>query len=245
MFSLWNDNHEIRRAVDGLAPSDRPTVDEALSAWKEHNCKDDRCHPMVIVATAGGGATVYRALITKPDELASDCRTSIERCAQDILGVDSLGAVSAGMLYPDLLQRFLPRALLPDRGLAMEKAWETAFADKSAVKGMMDGSIASLNTAGARPWPALFLNATWVGSGRRIIASNLRFDAQTNQPNTHFEKANDQLARLGYDIPLATAAHNSARFPLVSPPGMWLDANGNIAGRLQDGGLFENFGAQT
>lgn len=282
LFSQCNDNHEIRRAGDGLAPADRPAVGEALSAWKEINCKNDRCSPMVVVAAAGGGAraaywsgtvlgrlhdaipgfdnalfaisgvsggslgaSVYRGLVTRPDQLAGDCRAKIESCAQRILAADFLGPVSAGMLFPDLLQRILPTPLLPDRGLALELAWENAFVEQAAVKGIMDGSIANLNTAGDRSWPALFLNATWVGNGRRIIASNLRFDTQTDQPNTHFETANDQLARLGYDIPLSTAAHNSARFPLISPPGMWRDSKGAIAGRLQDGGLFENFGAKT
>jgi len=44
---------------------------------------------------------------------------------------------------------------------------------------------------------------------------------------------------------LSTAAHNSARFPLLSPPGSIVDANGRIVDRLVDGGYFENFGAQT
>lgn len=280
IFSLWNDNHEIRRAAADLTPASRPTVDEALAAWKTHNCVNEQCRSMVIIAAAGGGAraaywtgtvlgrlhdaipgfdnavfaisgvsggsvgaAVYRALITKPEALDEACRASIEDCALRILAQDFLGPVSAAMLYPDLLQRFLPRPWLPDRGVALEQAWERAFADASAVSGIMDGSMTNLSAT--RPWPALFLNATWVGNGRRIIASNLRIDPQTNQPDAAFERANDQLARLGYDIPLSTAAHNSARFPLVSPPGMWRDAAGNIAGRLQDGGLFENFGAQT
>lgn len=44
------------------------------------------------------------------------------------------------------------------------------------------------------------------------------------------------------DIPLSTAATNSARFPVISPPGSIRDAAGNIVDRIVDGGYFENFG---
>jgi hypothetical protein len=47
------------------------------------------------------------------------------------------------------------------------------------------------------------------------------------------------------DIRLSTAAHNSARFPLISPPGEVRDQADNVVDRIVDGGFFENFGAQT
>jgi hypothetical protein len=47
------------------------------------------------------------------------------------------------------------------------------------------------------------------------------------------------------DIRLSTAAHNSARFPLISPPGEVRDQTDNVVDRIVDGGFFENFGAQT
>ena len=280
LFSLWNDNHEIRRAPDGLDPATRPTVDAAIAAWKTANCRGAACDPMLIVATAGGGiraaywtatvlgrlhdtappfpdhlfavsgvsggsvgATVYRALLA--GQAKAGCADTMEVCAQRVLAQDFLGPVSAAMLYPDLIQRFLPVPVLPDRGLALETAWESAFADVTGGAGRFDLSLGHLNQVDARPWPALFLNATWVGNGRRIVASNLRFSEQSGVADAPFERSNDQLARLGYDLRLSTAAHNSARFPLVSPPGMWRDAQGEISGRLQDGGLFENFGAET
>ena len=33
-----------------------------------------------------------------------------------------------GMMFPDLLQRFLPAALLPDRAETLERSWEAAWA---------------------------------------------------------------------------------------------------------------------
>jgi hypothetical protein len=280
LFSLWNDNHEIPHAADGSDPAQRPTVTAAIADWKAANCRGDRCAPMVVVATAGGGiraaywtgtvlgrlhdtapslpeqlfavsgvsggsvgAAVYRAMLA--GQAKAGCAGSMESCVQQVLARDFLGPVSAGLLYPDLLQRFLPWPLLPDRGRALESAWEQAFAVVTDGEGRFDLPLGGLNASAGRAWPALFLNATWVDNGRRIVASNLRFDQQSGVAGEPLALANDQLARLGRDLRLSSAAHNSARFPLVSPPGMWRDADGEIAGRLQDGGLFENFGAET
>jgi hypothetical protein len=45
------------------------------------------------------------------------------------------------------------------------------------------------------------------------------------------------------DIRLSTAAHNSARFPIVSPPGAIRNRQHQIVDRIVDGGYFENYGA--
>jgi hypothetical protein len=45
------------------------------------------------------------------------------------------------------------------------------------------------------------------------------------------------------DIRLSTAAHNSARFPLISPPGSVRNNEQRIVDRIVDGGYFENYGA--
>jgi hypothetical protein len=201
-----------------------------------------------ISGVSGGsvGATMYRAFATLPPaDLARACpdaKRALMKCAQRALGEDFLGPVSAALLYPDLAQRFVPYPIFPDRGAALEAAFETAFLRTTGVD-LLESSLVSLSTGqNARPWPALFLNATWVGNGRRIVASNLRYDP--GPEGKFFELANDQLAILGRDIRLSTAAHNSARFPAVSPPGMWR-RDGAIAGRLQDGGLVENYGVET
>ena len=89
-----------------------------------------------------------------------------------------------------------------------------------------------------RQWPALLLNATWSENGRRIIASNIHLTKDA------FPLAVDQLDALQRDLRLSTAAHNSARFPGVSPPGSW-SIDGKKAGHLVDGGYFENYGAEA
>jgi hypothetical protein len=45
------------------------------------------------------------------------------------------------------------------------------------------------------------------------------------------------------DVRLDTAAHNSARFPLISPAGSIRNKDQAIVDRIVDGGYFENYGA--
>lgn len=279
-FSMYNDNHEIRKAVSSVALDKRQGVAQAMETWmEENNASVKERTPFVIVATAGGGiraaywtvtvlgdlhdqsgkfakrtfavsgvsggsvgATVYRALLDVPaDTLKEKCSGGIASCAQLVLDEDFLGPVMASMLYPDLAQRFLPVAAFSDRGVALEESWEKAF-EKVTGDDRLNSSLGSLSS---KPWrPSLFLNATWVDNGRRIVASNLRYAKEDSDEKDVFIRYNDQLNVLGYDLRLSTAAHNSARFPFISPPGMW-QREGKIIGRLQDGGLFENYGAET
>ncbi len=188
------------------------------------------------------GAAVYRALLdVPPQQWMKNCPDGMVECAQRILGQDFLGPLTAAMLYPDLAQRFWPWVWFPDRAAALEQSWEQSFKKVTEVDGL-SASISSLKArAGA---PSLFLNATWDDNGRRIVGSNLRYAKNIADEVDSFILSNDELAVIGHDLSLSTAAHNSARFPFVSPPGMWKH-DGKIAGRLQDGGLFENYGAET
>jgi len=200
-----------------------------------------------VSGVSGGavGATVYRALLeAAPEKLAVRCGPGYRSCGQEVLGHDFLGPLAAALLYPDFAQRFVPIPFFPDRGTALEQAWEQAFRD-ATDDDQLNASLSGLSRS--RRGPALFLNSTWIDNGRRIVASDLRFASTEEdvEEGTAFARSNDQLAILGHDLRLSTAAHNSARFPFVSPPGMWRRADGRIAGRLQDGGLFENFGAET
>ncbi len=198
-----------------------------------------------ISAVSGGalGASVYRAAVASADK--PPCKNSVHDCSATILSQDFLAPLSASLLYRELLQRFIPIALLPDRAQTLETVWENAFASVTGSNAL-GGSFAALGQPGQTPWPALFLNATWSENGRRIVASSVRIDQEPA-----FKLASDQLTQLGYDIRLSTAAHNSARFPFVSPAGSWREGRGDdrstgkIVGRLQDGGLFENYGAVT
>ncbi|HET7911917.1 MAG TPA: hypothetical protein VFL49_07790, partial [Pseudolabrys sp.] len=47
------------------------------------------------------------------------------------------------------------------------------------------------------------------------------------------------------DVRLSTAAHNSARFPVISPPGAVRNLQHDVVDRIVDGGYIENYGALT
>ncbi len=204
---------------------------------------DDQLFAISGVSGGSMGATFYRAAALGG---TGNCTLGFRDCLLSAIGQDYLTPLSVALLYPDLAQRFLPIAMLPDRAQALERAWAKGFQDVYG-RDTLNSSFAALSDTQGRPWPALFLNATWTNSGGRLVASSLRFTprpgAQAQVPFSPLPK--DQLDILGHDIRLASAAHNSARFPVVSPPGSWRDADGKVAGRLQDGGLFENYGAET
>ena len=50
---------------------------------------------------------------------------------------------------------------------------------------------------------------------------------------------------LSIDVRASTAAHNSARFPIISPPGSVLARDRRIVDRIVDGGYVENYGATS
>jgi predicted acylesterase/phospholipase RssA len=67
----------------------------------------------------------------------------------------------------------------------------------------------------------------WLQRWQRLMTSDYWHDRKNN------------------DIRLSTAAHNSARFPIVSPPGAIRNAAHFIVDRVVDGGYMENFGVLT
>ena len=85
-------------------------------------------HLFAISGVSGGslGATVFDALLAEPTRGAFKFKDK----AHAILGQDFLSPALASMLYPDLVQRFLPFPIpCFDRGRALEKGWETAWHD--------------------------------------------------------------------------------------------------------------------
>jgi hypothetical protein len=253
-------------------------------------------HLFAVSGVSGGsvGAAVFRAVLQAQDLKRTQAlcdlgqtpqgwqnleKNPVTSCSQAVLGRDFLGPTVARMFYPDLVQRFLPlpqSVSLPDRSEGLELAWEDSWEKTmQGAANYMAGSLLSLyasqNEHGAGSWPALFLNGTWVQTGRRIVASNLNLvkrdpsvrteeDKKTCRgivrrrddgseacfENSAFIVTHDLLYELGRDLPLSSAAANSARFPYVSPAGTMrkLDTK-RIFGRVVDGGYFENYGAQT
>jgi hypothetical protein len=183
------------------------------------------------------GAAVFSALLT--DENA---RGQIVQRSEEILGQDFLSSAIAAMLYPDFAQRFCPVPIqLLDRGQWMEKSWEQAWRETARKHGHDDNRFAegfrSLWKQGNPYVPVLFLNATSVERGNRVIVSNIRINPD------EFLASDDLMNKIApaADVPLSTAAHLSARFTYVSPAARFVSDNSHAV----DGGYFENSGATT
>ena len=157
-----------------------------------------------------------------------------------ILGEDFLAPVVGAMLYPDLFQRFwfwpMPGF---DRARTLEGAWEKAWSQTIKNDRFSKPFDNLWEKQGPKWLPALFLNSTWVETGKRLIVSNLRL---TPEDFNDAEDLNNFYTQ--ESLPLSTAVHLSARFTYVSPAGT-LEKEGRIYGRAVDGGYFENSGETT
>ena len=272
IFSLWNDNHRIRTVSaqpvqrDSVIaafekwhtlvqkfPAPHPLYIVAtegggiraaywtgivLGGLQDTN-PNFANHVFAISGVSGGslGAVVFDALVAENDG------RSYEANAHAILSRDFLSPALAAMLYPDLVQRFLPVPIAYfDRARALELGWEKAWRDRMG-NDRFSGSFVDLWPADAQKWvPALFLNGTSVEKGNRVMTSNLRvtdsfFDVEDAAVRLDPET---QATRASCHIPLSTAAHMSARFTYVSPAGRFPDGS-----HIVDGGYFENSGATT
>ena len=196
-------------------------------------------HVFAISGVSGGsvGAAVFSALLT--DENA---RGQIVQRSEEMLGQDFLSSAIAAMLYPDFAQRFCPVPIqLLDRGQWMEKSWEQAWRETARKHGHDDNRFAegfrSLWKQGNPYVPVLFLNATSVERGNRVIGSNIRINPD------EFLASDDLMNKIApaTDVPLSTAAHLSARFTYVSPAARFVSDNSHAL----DGGYFENSAATT
>lgn len=174
------------------------------------------------------------------------------------LSADFLGPAIVGLMYQDLIQTFLPVPILEGRGAILERAFEAAWAVQAtgsaaeAGKGLRTG-LATLTTLPppADPWmPRLMLNGTNNVTGQRMIAATMSLRDPVGG-GRHAEVVVDALDQHDYlsdepdasvpDMRLSTAAHNSARFPVISPGGVWPRGRSMVV----DGGYFENYGAET
>ncbi|MCG6942942.1 MAG: patatin-like phospholipase family protein [Thiohalocapsa sp.] len=173
------------------------------------------------------------------------CRREAAPCIDRLAEANLLTPLLSAWLFEDVLGVFLPTTLalgpLPwcatpgcamlSRGLKFERELEAAL--PALRRPVLE--------ANATP-PYLFLNSTRVEDGSRAIASPIRIDA------ADFPSSIGQATVLGPDLPLSTAAHNSARFTYVNAIG----AAGTQDGRtfvdryhLADGGYFDNSGGHT
>jgi len=221
----------------------------------------DRCplmrhHVFAISGVSGGsvGAGFFAALLNEPPQtpLADTCNVylpadgkphskgPLETRMEALLQTDFLAPVAASMLFPDLLQRFLPVPIPAfDRARAFEAGLETAW----------DAVISSKGNPLRQPFwqhwrpegdsPMLLLNTTIVETGRQVAAAPVELKPFSQETTPDLQSLQTVLRlRPEIDVPLSTAMSLSARFPLVMPAGLVWSENRSF--HLVDGGYYEN-----
>ena len=188
------------------------------------------------------------------------------QCLQMILAEDFLSPVVIGLAFRDQIP--LIGLWARDRAALLEDSWDDAFSRYASLAppaGRMALSAPFERLAPSdRHWrPMLVLNGTSVSTGRRILTSHLK---PFHDGGCLFKDAYDfhgmisVAAQLRVDwvcglpaavderrtISIATAISNSARFPIISPPGTVRGSDGRLyVDRIVDGGYFENYGVTT
>ena len=207
-------------------------------------------HTYAISGVSGGslGAATFVTLLAdrldshQNAQCAGDPSGSLQSCASAVLSQDFLAPVIGSMLFPDLVQRFLPFSIPAfDRARVIEGSWEHAWTEQ----GLPDSFSKPFYGLWSRPnvrlhAPLLFLNSTLVETGERVLASPVALP-----PALDFSTARDLNALTPADLPLSSAAHLSARFTYVSPAASVYNGANQLQAHLVDGGYFENTGADT
>ena len=240
-------------SVEGGASRAGYWASTVLSALEHDSSGEFHNAVFSISAVSGGalGATSYSASLKSLNYPTSkEALLGFAKQMAHFNGQDYLSPAIAGMLYYDPIQDFIPWWNWGDRSKGLEtafeygwkKSWETHYpnAERPDV-GYRSPFLMLSPRAGDQHWtPMLTLVGTHQQSGKRILTSHSAIPPNVDALDFY------HLAR--QDIYTSTAVMNSARFPLVSPPG-WIvrnDEDGRKTyGHIIDGGYFEGGGVDT
>jgi hypothetical protein len=276
IFSLWNDNHDVR-LVD--LPGSQSDMSAVFSSWVTRAPGDpDKPIPVIVAAAEGGGiraaywtSLVLHHLADIPDAgvlfpqrlfaissvsggsfgaavyagLRRDPTNQPPRAqiASEILRERFLAPMVAKLVAGDFLQWFLPVPIYRfDRSSAMETAFAAAYNEHVHHDSMVE-KFTGFRPVNAADVPVLLLNSTSVQLGRRIVTSP--YPWPLSDLSVEEQDPIDFHKLTGRDVSVATAVHNTARFPYISAAGRLRAKNGEYLGHLVDGGYFENTGADT
>lgn len=245
-----------------------------LAEMDDRTCGQFGRHVLALSGVSGGsvGVALYAAQrrIWEQKRLPARCEPGRASEMRAMLRADYLSPLLASMLFADLPQAMVPyRYQTSDRNQALSRAFVERWTLVFPEHGDLLTRPMAQSVPGQFEWigpsqPMLFLNATGVRGGRRVVASNVGL-AQI--PADSFF-ANEPVSRgfrlLTGNTSLIDAALNSARFPGLSPAGVvwgcspvfvqgasgWCDETGAPIGRgvwdlVVDGGFFENSGVET
>jgi hypothetical protein len=202
-----------------------------------------------VISGISGGSLGAASFVTSLD-LVRKANTApcakVRDVADGFTGRDHLSTVVGLMLFPDLVQRFLPFAVTRwDRSRGLEETWAHDWSEimekcgsRATLANPWNRAFTSLYSSGLKgePLPNLALSTTALGSGQAVMQTT--FSMRTSDT---FDILDEKLQTRS--LTLAQAAHNSARFPYISPGGVVrLAADQSVWDRLGDGGYVEASG---
>lgn len=171
------------------------------------------------------------------------------------LSSDFLGPWMARMMSTEGIQKLIPLQFAPSKDETLQNAWyasltchtdtgwftpQTAQESCALVGPILKTPLADFpKSLDGRQLARLVFVATHVESGKRVLFSSVPFEKED------FSDAVIMEDLAPHSVDLLSAAHASARFPLVSSPGMITNANGDAVGHVVDGGYDDVSGAQT
>jgi hypothetical protein len=198
-------------------------------------------HVFSVSSVSGGslGAGVFAGLIANQEKSAESapCKAAVagapgplETQARSILTTDFLAPAVWGALFPDFLQRFIPKSLPAlDRALLLEAAFEQGWKAPGPVnpmaRGLFDLCGKAMGDCLGGSTPLLAFNVTNVETGLQMVLSPLDLtpvgsNVDPSLPTSR--KVYDFFGVAGiepFSVQLSTAVGLSARFPWLSPPG--------------------------
>ena len=187
-------------------------------------------HVYAFSGVSGGclGISTYKELINSKE-------LELSQNSHQILSKDFLAPVSAALVVPDLLQKFIPFPInRMDRARALEHSCEysSVIHDKSLFH---DGFLTKYQEDSC----IYLFNSTRVENGFRTLISNVKIDREV------FLRTEDFFKVTKTDVPLSTALSVCSRFPFITPPAMVYNSDVTKWGNLVDGGYVENMGATS
>jgi len=197
-------------------------------------------HVFAISSVSGGtlGSATFSLLAnskyTKVDQ------TKIDEASGELLKTDFLSSVSAGLLFSDMIQHFIPwKWASLSRANYLESAWENSWDDFINIQSEFL-AFKDLAYDEHGNYPLLFMNTTHVESGNRSILSIPYIDSSlTHAKQILYEE------KLDLDFSLSRGVSTSAAFPYISPSLRIYNINNDTWGHLVDGGYYENSGILT
>jgi NAD(P)-dependent dehydrogenase (short-subunit alcohol dehydrogenase family) len=271
VFSLWNDNHQIRSHPRDPGARRRDGLITTFDSWRQTHGIQDGDHVMLVASEGGGLRAAYwtaSALSTSfiPADQAKKI-FAISGVSGGAIGAAAYGAfrsdgqpheqaaqAAVRMLKTPLLAPVLARLF---NGEFLQ--WFLWFPVESFDRALVfERSLAEAYAPVVPHHPNAFERdylQLWTGNAATdppallftstSVEHGSRIVASPFQwPTSRTDRA-DLNDLIDGDVSLAQAAHNSARFTYVSPVGQLYSADGQAKGGLVDGGYFENSGAEA